>query len=236
MSITCCKSKPPIFTLAYGILPQNHNLYRIPPVSLHTVIIPLNADRVKVPEHWPATVYERVQRIPIFQDPPCGGEPDIKYTFIRERFSDVFGTSPQGLEHKWPRTNGRREKNLLPDVGSTLLISANTDFNPYVPRSPCAAGLIFRLPGLTTKFGNHLSADGQSVTPETNTVLVRLDTNQYLYVGEYRVTHAGSLTLSEWQSLPDQQTWIKFARGRPKECNVDVLLTEGGLVRSHNMP
>jgi hypothetical protein len=56
----------------------------------------------------------------------------------------------------------------------------------------CRPAWIFRLPGLTTKFGNHLDADDQPVNPETNTVLVRLDTNQYLHVGEYRVTHAGS--------------------------------------------
>lgn len=180
-------------------------------------------------------MYDRVRHIPIFHNPPCGRNPDINYTFIRERFSNTFGTPPQGLEHKWPYFNGKRERYLTPNIGSTLLISANTDFNPYVPRTPCAAGLIFRLPGLTTKFGNELDAEGRLTEDPINTLLVRLDTKRYLYVGEYRATHAGSLTLQEWNSLPNKQTWIKFAKGRPHECNAQALLDKGGFVRENQI-
>jgi hypothetical protein len=86
----------------------------------------------------------------------------------------------------------------MPGCGQKNIFAARLDWNPFLPHVPCAPGLFFRAPGSTTAIGNKAEelVDG---VPSPRTAFVRLDTNKWLYVGEYRVKL--SEPLSEWLEL-----------------------------------
>lgn len=68
--------------------------------------------------------------------------------------------------------------------GQAYLCGLKSDENPFLPCAPCAPGLIFRSPGNVLGFDNSLGNDEYS-SPEPRTVIIRLESDKWLYVGEY---------------------------------------------------
>jgi hypothetical protein len=118
---------------------------------------------------------------------------DILHTFSRTSFSTTFGSNPQRMESRWRRTPKANVD--MKDSGQDYIIAPTLDWNPYLPHSPCAPGLLFREPGAR----QDTAPEFLNGRPEYNTVFVRLGEGRWLYVGEYLVKLAAPLT--EWKDL-----------------------------------
>lgn len=80
--------------------------------------------------------------------------------------------------------------------GNTINFCHNTDWNPWGPRSPGAVGIVF------------IDAIGTAVTKVPNpgpnglTVFYRVDSNEWMYLGQYRAERIEPLSGAEWATLP----------------------------------
>jgi len=113
-------------------------------------------------------------------------------------------TTRSFTSRKW----GGNTQSTFPKIGEDFLAQHGLDdfmylnllFNPHAPRWPGAPGLFFA----SSAAGGEAGA-----WPTVQRVVVRLKTNTWLYVGQYRCTPAPSLTTDEWksQALKVKQTW-----------------------------
>ncbi|KIJ66701.1 hypothetical protein HYDPIDRAFT_26129 [Hydnomerulius pinastri MD-312] len=116
--------------------------------------------------------------------------PDILgATTTREFTSRIWGGNTQAL---FP-TIGKEFTHGLDDFMYTNLL-----FNPHAPRWPGAPGLLFRF-----------RDDGPDWPDKIQRVIVRLRTNSWQYMGQYKMLRAPPLTPEEWnaQAPKTKQIW-----------------------------
>lgn len=82
--------------------------------------------------------------------------------------------------------------------GNTINFCYNMDWNPWGPRSPGGVGIVF------------IDAIGTTVMKVPNpgpnglTVFCRVDSNQWMYLGQYRAERMEPLSGAEWATLPKE--------------------------------
>ncbi|KAI0059319.1 hypothetical protein BV25DRAFT_1779002, partial [Artomyces pyxidatus] len=158
-------------------------------------------------------------------------------TVTRSFMSETFGGSSQGTFPKISAKNYALH-------GYKDFMYLNLEFNPNVPRLAGETGLWFS------------SRPAEGVRPIYRT-FVRRDLNSWLYLGQYKVTAAASLTRQEWLFQSDivRKTWAteilirnwgKFVRasiilrrdrGRePTRDEVDAACQDGKGYKNVTMP
>ncbi|KIY65788.1 hypothetical protein CYLTODRAFT_378887 [Cylindrobasidium torrendii FP15055 ss-10] len=112
--------------------------------------------------------------------PPCSNDFDIYKQFSREYFASQFGGSIQATVSQ--PGEGFLERH--PGVPLRSFMALHLDWNPHAPQLPGAPGLFF----------------GGCTSGEKFTTMVRLNSGNWMYVGEYEMQPSAHLTLDEWRA------------------------------------
>ncbi|KIJ62787.1 hypothetical protein HYDPIDRAFT_29938 [Hydnomerulius pinastri MD-312] len=124
---------------------------------------------------------------------------------------------------KW----GGNTQETFPFIGKPFLDRHGLDdfmylnllYNPHAPRWPGAPGLFF---------GSSVRGADADEWPKIQRTIVRLKTNVWLYVGQYKCTPAPSLTSDEWRAQAPrvQQTWVSkiMTQGWGKIIRANIIL------------
>ncbi|KAK1231037.1 hypothetical protein PQX77_005844 [Marasmius sp. AFHP31] len=114
---------------------------------------------------------------------------DINYTVTRAHLSTLCGGSPQAT---FPNLAPEKKAKLI-EMGfaGDQFQCITTDYNPYMPSVPG---------GADQQWGNGRCR-----------VIARITTGRWLYLGHYEMELSSTLTVDEWQGLPEKakKTWVQ---------------------------
>ncbi|KAG7092146.1 hypothetical protein E1B28_008519 [Marasmius oreades] len=167
------------------------------------------------------TIHRYMKPIPTFDVDRERGI-DIDLAVPRGFISRQFGGSPQGA---FPKVREDKRREMIRDgFGEAMFNFMNWDYHPYMPTRPGFPGLYLNICSADEMEVDDLKYDwettkeaedeevkvkvedeerkrGEEEDYDVHRVFVRLDANQWLYVGQYKIEHRAILSKEEWDEL-----------------------------------
>ncbi|KAJ6607883.1 hypothetical protein B0H10DRAFT_536072 [Mycena sp. CBHHK59/15] len=167
----------------------------------------------------PDTVRLRLQKIG-YDLYPIDLEKHIRDVTVRRDFmSENYGGNTQAT---FPIIS----QEFIDKTGISSFMYPNLSFNPHCPEVPGAPGMFF---------GTRLTGESAGEWTGQERVISRLDQGVWLYVGQYELEPAPSLTIQEWkqQSAKVRNTWANEIKKKDWGRTIRaVVATRNGLGRT----